>query len=275
MTTEEVKAVPFIKWVGGKRSLLAQIRPHLPEKFGRYFEPFLGGGALFFDLRPERATLSDKNDRLVRAYWGVRHHVDEVVRLLSSYRYEREFFEEMRRTDADSLGEAEAAAWFIYLNKTCFNGLYRVNGKGKFNVPFGRYKSPTICDEENLRAAARALSGSEIVCTCTDFEKAAREAERGDLVYFDPPYVPISKSSNFTGYTAGGFTKEDQERLRDVADLLRLRGVHVLISNSNAPLVRELYDERRFTIVPISARRSVNATASGRGAITELLMVSR
>jgi DNA adenine methylase len=264
--------IPFIKWAGGKRSLLRQIRPHLPPNFGRYFEPFVGGAALFFELAPRRATLTDNNHRLVATYRGLRDALDEVVTRLKSYKYDRAFFMAMRARDIDSASDAEVAAWFIYLNKTGYNGLYRVNSKNRFNVPFGRYTDPTICNEANLRACARALRGADIAVS--DFEATVARAKKGDLVYFDPPYVPLSATSSFTSYTAGGFDIHEQTRLRDTAAALARRGVHVVLSNSSAKAVYELYGSD-FDIVEIVARRSINSRADRRKPIAELLIKGR
>jgi DNA adenine methylase len=264
--------VPFIKWAGGKRSLLEQMRPHLPAKFGRYFEPFVGGAALFFHLRPPRATLTDNNPRLVATYRGLRDATDEVVKLLKSYRYERKFYLTMRERDVDEASDAEIAAWFIYLNKTGYNGLYRVNSKNRFNVPFGRYVNPTICHEANLRACADTLRRAKI--EVADFEVTAAKAKKGDLVYFDPPYVPLSRTSSFTSYTSAGFGMDQQRRVRDTALALAKRGVHVVLSNSSADAVYQLYRDD-FDLVQIFARRSINSRSDGRQPIPELLIKSR
>ncbi len=263
---------PFIKWVGGKRGLVEQLLPHLPKQFGRFHEPFAGGAALFFTLRPKRASLSDENERLVRSYVGLRDDTDEVIRLLKTYPHDRAFFEAQRARDIDAESDAEVAAWFIYLNKTGFNGLYRVNSKNRFNVPFGRYAKPNICDVPTLRACAAALSGVRIE-RC-DFERAARRAKTGDLVYFDPPYVPLSATSSFTSYTSGRFDLDAPARLRDTALALAERGVHVLLSNSSSDVVRDLYASR-FDLVSVNARRAINSKGDGRRAIPELLIRSR
>lgn len=260
---------PFIKWVGGKRQLLPELRARVPSKFGRYFEPFVGGGALFFDLAPELASLTDMNERLVRTYRGVRDDVNGVIALLSEYPHEERFYYDLRAVDIDTRSDVEVAARFIYLNKTCFNGLYRENKAGRFNVPFGRYTNPTICDEEALRACSEALKGAHIAVL--DFEAAVADAEAGDFVYFDPPYVPLTATSNFTSYTSGGFTQADQLRLRNLALDLKRRGVNVLLSNSSTGAVRELYADG-FVVEEVSARRAVNSKASGRGAVKELLV---
>jgi DNA adenine methylase len=262
---------PFVKWAGGKRQLLPDLLRHAPPTFRRYYEPFVGAGALFFALRPERAVLADVNERLVRTYCGVRDDVEGVIALLAQYkkRHDEKFFYALREREIDSGTDVEVAAWFIYLNKTGFNGLYRVNSKNRFNVPFGRYDEPKILNAARLRACSAALAGVEIrLC---DFAKAVRGAKRGDFVYFDPPYVPLSKTSSFTSYTSGGFDEEAQVRLRDTARALKRRGVHVLLSNSSAPDVRALYADG-FEILEVSARRAVNSKASARGAITELVM---
>lgn len=265
---------PFLKWAGGKRQLLGQLWPHLPERFGRYHEPFLGSGALFFALHQRRdrklAYLSDTNERLVRAYCGLRDDPDGVIELLRSYRHEKSFFLELRKRDIDAATDPEVAAWLIYLNKTAFNGLYRVNRRNIYNVPFGDYARPNFCDVPTLRACAASLKRARI--ELLDFWEAARRPKAGDLVYFDPPYVPLSSTSSFTSYTAAGFSPAQQERLRDVALGLKDKGVHVMVSNSSAPRVRELY-RRGFRIIEVSARRSVNSRADRRGPVRELLMV--
>jgi DNA adenine methylase len=260
---------PFLKWAGGKRQLLSELLGRVPRRFGTYHEPFVGGGALFFALRPPRARLSDTNARLVRTYRGLREDPDAVIRLLRSFPHEKEFFLAQRERDIDACSDAEVAAWFIYLNQTGYNGLYRVNRANRFNVPFGSYARPRICDEPRLRAAAAALHGAEV--GLADFMKAALRAERGDFVYFDPPYAPLSPTSSFTSYTSDKFDDEDQKRLRDVARELKKRGVHVLVSNSATPLVRDLY-ARGFVVSEVQARRAVNSRSDRRGAVAELLI---
>lgn len=259
---------PFIKWVGGKRQLMDALLKHAPETYGTFYEPFLGGAALFFALRPKKAVLGDTNERLVRTYLGVQQKVEDVIALLRTYKYERTFFEKTRARKIDDATDAEVAAWFIYLNKCGFNGLYRVNSKNIFNVPFGRYTNPNICDEDTLRACSKALKAAKIIFG--DFQKVTSAAKANDFVYFDPPYIPLSATSSFTSYTAGGFSHDDQERLRDHALGLKKKKVHVLLSNSSAPAVRELYEG--FTLEEVDARRSVNSRGASRGAIAELLM---
>jgi len=261
---------PFLKWAGGKRQLLGELVRHVPkEHHGRYFEPFVGGGALFFELRPRKAVLADVNERLIRTYRGVQRSVDDVIHLLKSYPYDEKFFYDLREIDVDAGTDAEVAAWFIYLNRAGYNGLYRVNRKNRFNVPFGRYENPTICDAATLRSCSAALAGADLLVA--DFEAVVAKAKRGDFVYFDPPYMPLSVTSSFTSYTSHGFGADQQTRLRDVARRLKKRGVRVLLSNSSAPLVRKLY-RAGFDTTEVSATRMVNSKASGRGAITELVI---
>jgi DNA adenine methylase len=275
--TAEGGCRPFVKWAGGKRQLLPELQRYVPASFARYIEPFVGGGALFFQLSARlgasectpRALLADVNQRLIRTYQGVRDAVEDVIALLAGYLHDEQFYYRLREKPIDGLSDAEVAAWFIYLNKIGFNGLYRVNRQNRFNVPFGRHKNPTICDEQTLRACSRALAGVEL--QVAGFELSAQRAEAGDLVYFDPPYVPLSVTSSFTRYTSDGFDAEAQKRLRDVALSLKQRGVHVLLSNSSASSVRELY-RKDFEIVEVSATRLVNSKAAGRGAITELVI---
>lgn len=264
-----VGAVPYLKWAGGKRSMLRHLVPHVPPSYGTYFEPFVGGGALFFALQPEKAVLSDVNRRLVRSYAAVRDDVDAVVELLKTYPYDKEFFLTMRAVRIDDHSDVEVAAWLIYLNRSCFNGLYRVNRDNVFNVPFGRYSNPTICDETNLRACSERLRGVAILHE--PFETVLGRAAPGDFVYFDPPYLPLSATSSFTGYSADGFGLDDHRRLRDVARELKAHGVRVLISNSAAPAVRELYAEG-FEIEEVLAGRAINARGDGRGRIPELII---
>jgi DNA adenine methylase len=260
---------PFLKWAGGKRQLIPALLRHVPEGFPRYFEPFVGGGALFFTLRPRNAVLADVNERLIRTYRGVRDHVDDVIGLLRGYPHDEKFFYKLREVDIDARTDAEVAAWFIYLNKTGFNGLYRVNRRNLFNVPFGRYDNPAICDEATLRTCSTALARTDLLVA--DFEAVVAEAKPADFVYFDPPYVPLSVTSSFTSYTSGGFGLDGQTRLRDVALELKKRGVNVLLSNSSAQSVRDLYQEG-FEMTEVSATRFVNSKASGRGAIKELII---
>ena len=266
-------AKPYLKWAGGKRGLLSELLPRLPDDFARYHEPFVGGGALFFSLRAagrlsSGAVISDLNPHLIQAYQAVRAEVEDVIEVLQSHIYERDYYNEVRALDPATLGQAQRAARFIYLNRTCYNGLYRVNRKGQFNVPIGRYKSPTICDADNLRAVSAALRGVEI--RCEDFAGVVKRAERGDVVYLDPPYVPLNATANFTGYTSGGFDDGDQRRLAETFRQLAARGVSVVLSNSDTPPVHELYDDA--LIEQVMARRAINSKGGRRGKISEVIV---
>jgi len=263
------RAKPFVKWAGGKRQLLREIARHAPPEYGTYHEPFLGGGAVFFSLAAGKpACLSDLNERLVRTYRGIKESVEAVIRCLEGFSRERSFFEWMRERDIDRESDVEVAAWFIFLNKTGFNGLYRVNSQNKFNVPFGSHKKDArFFDAANLRACATALEGAKI--QHRDFEDALRDVQPNDFVYLDPPYVPLSLTSNFTSYTAEGFTHKDQERLRDAALELKRRGVHVVLSNSSSAAY--LYKDG-FDTIRVLASRPVNSKGDGRGKIAELLI---
>jgi DNA adenine methylase len=267
---EELVPHPFLKWAGGKGQLLGQYAPLFPKRYKRYLEPFLGGGAVFFHLRPPHAVLSDGNAELIDCYRAVREEVRALIAALRLHHYERDHFYAVRALEVENLTLAERAARTIFLNRTCFNGLYRVNSKGRFNVPFGRYASPTIVDAPNLRACSRALRPARV--ECAPFQAVLGEARRGDFVYFDPPYHPRSKTSQFTGYAPGGFTAEHQRELARAFAALDRRGVLLMLSNSDTPLIRELY--QGFRIVEVQATRSINSKAGRRGAITELVVLN-
>ncbi|MCB9746193.1 MAG: DNA adenine methylase [Alphaproteobacteria bacterium] len=261
---------PFLKWVGGKRQLLDELDALLPASYNRYYEPFIGGGALFFAERPRMALLSDANGELIDTYRAVRDCPEEVIAELEQHVYDKDYYYEMRAWDASRAPLWQRAARMIFLNRTGFNGLYRVNRAGQFNVPFGRYSNPTICDAENLRACSLALRGVELAHQ--GFEAALSLAEPGDFVYFDPPYVPLTPTSSFTSYVPGGFGLAEQEQLAEVFATLAARGVSVMLSNSDTELVRELY--RGFHLEEVRARRSVNAQGGGRGKVGELVVCS-
>ncbi|MCS6800593.1 MAG: DNA adenine methylase [Chloroflexota bacterium] len=261
--------VPFVKWAGGKRQLLPHLLALRPPRFERYVEPFLGGGALYFALAPERALLGDLNDELIDTYRAIRDDVEGVMAALDRHRYDREHYYAVRRLHPWDLPPAERAARFIYLNKTGYNGLYRVNRRGEFNVPFGRYRTPPrLYDPANLRAAAALLAGAQLVHG--PYEKTLAAAQAGDFVYLDPPYQPLSPSANFTRYTRYGFAPGDQQRLAREFRRLSALGAYVMLSNSNTPLVRELY--RGFHIVEVEANRLINSDSRRRTGITELVI---
>jgi len=268
-------AKPFIKWAGGKRQLLGVIQEKLPKTMGgTYYEPFVGGGAVFFALANrkafKKAVLSDMNSELVDTYKALSMGlVEEVIQYLKTYRYEREFFNELRaRLPSDIIGLSERAARFIFLNKTGFNGLYRVNQKGIFNVPFGKYTNPTFCDEGGLREAARVLQSVEVVCQ--DYKSTVAFAARNDVVYFDPPYLPKSDTAKFVSYTSAGFGMAEHIELADTFKKLASNGVRVLLSNADLPSVRELFEG--FTISGIEAKRCINSAGSKRGNVGEVLV---
>lgn len=263
---------PFLKWAGGKTQLLPHLTHRVPNSFGRYLEPFIGGGALFFSLQPRLAMLADCNQELINCYQVVQGEVESLIEELKSYRYEKEMYYSVRELDRGAdfgkLSRVKRAARLIYLNKTCFNGLYRVNSKGQFNVPFGSYSDPTILDAENLRACSKALKGA--VIQSGNFEQVLEIAEKGDFVYFDPPYAPLSETADFTAYSKEGFDDAAQEMLLLVCLQLNQRGVKWMVSNSNTPIIRELY--RGFTIEAVGASRAINSKASKRGTVVELLV---
>ncbi|MFT4106301.1 MAG: Dam family site-specific DNA-(adenine-N6)-methyltransferase [Lacrimispora sp.] len=256
-----VQAKPFLKWAGGKTQMLGNIVPKVPETYGKYIEPFIGGGALFFALNPNKAVIADSNPELINMYQQVADNVDTVIEYLRQYKNTKDDFYAVRGLDWMALPKAEAAARTIYLNKTCFNGLYRVNKKGQFNVPFGKYKAPKICDEEVLYAAAEILGRSTIVCG--DYLSVLNEyAQPGDFIFLDPPYLPISEYADFKRYTKEQFYEEDHIEL--AKEVLRLQelGCHVILTNSNHLLVHELYAE--FKIEVVQTKRYISCNSSKR-----------
>ena len=269
------KPKPFVKWAGGKSQLLRDIWANLPSSFQNYFEPFVGGGAVFFALYREgllsgKSYLSDNNPELILAYQTIQTKVDALIQELNrseKYQNDRDIYYEIRAWEPDDA--VERTARFIYLNHTCYNGLYRVNKKGKFNVPFGRYKNPQILDQDNLEAVSRALEKVELRGP-TDFAQAVDDAKANDFIYFDPPYQPLSDTAHFTSYTKGGFSFKEQQRLADIFRQLANRNCSVLESNSDTDEIRDLYNE--FHIVEVFAKRAISCDPTGRGAISELLI---
>ena len=263
---------PIVKWVGGKRQLMFELLKNMPENYNRYFEPFIGGGALFFELQPDNAYISDMNEELINLYKVVRDNVEELITDLQKHDISKEYFMEIRNIDRTeeykNWSNIQKASRFIYLNRTCFNGMYRVNSKGEFNVPFGHYKNPRILDENNLINCSNLLQRTEI--KHADFSEILKKVKKGDFVYFDPPYVPLSETSSFTSYTKDGFDMDMQFKLRDVCDELDSMGVKFLLSNSDTKLVNELYEN--YNIKKVFASRQINANADGRGKITEVLV---
>lgn len=267
-------ARPFVKWVGGKAKLCGEISARVPKAHGTYFEPFLGGGAVFFSELPKKAILFDINVELINAYTVVRDDVEALIAELRKHPCEEEYYYKLREADRkQSFLEWPAvkrAARLIYLNKTCFNGLYRVNSRGYFNVPFGSYANPSILDEDNLRACSHALVGAEIFEST--FLKVEELARCGDFVYFDPPYAPVNATSNFTSYSKDGFGDEQQRALRDLCVRLDHKGIRFLLSNSDVSLIRELYDPKKFRVETVFAARAINSNGAKRGKIPELLI---
>jgi DNA adenine methylase len=271
-----VPAAPIVKWVGGKTKLLPELRARLPKTYKHYFEPFAGGAALFFALEPKSAVLGDMNGALIETYRAVQQAVDDVVQELAVHRKKHvreEYYYEIRtawnedRWHSDAVGHAAA---FIYLNKTCFNGLWRVNRKGEFNTPRGDYKNPTIFDPAAMRAASQALKST--VLLDEGYAKTSAAAVKGDFVYFDPPYDPISKTSNFTSYTKDVFGDTQQEELALHAETLHRRGVHVMLSNNDTPFIRNLY--KGFCIDTVQCGRSINSKGDKRGKVDEVIITS-
>ncbi len=269
------KSKPFLKWAGGKTQLLQKFEEHFPCGFNKYIEPFVGGGAVFFHLFntarlscDNKAILIDLNTDLINCYRVIKRHVNELVRVLQDEKYENDsdcYYAIRAERPTDRI---QRAARIIYLNKTCFNGLYRVNSRGGFNVPFGRYKNPNLCDENNLRAVSESLRNIRI--KRGNFGKCLEFAEANDFIYFDPPYHPLSETSNFTSYTQNSFDENDQRKLYEVFDELSERGCRVMLSNSNTEFIKELYD--KYNVNRVFAKRSINSKSSGRGNVTELVI---
>lgn len=271
-------AGPVLKWAGGKRRLLTQYEPYFPQEFGSYFEPFFGGGAVFFWLFSQGLLadtpvyLNDVNPELVNFYSILRDDCESLIKKLRGHhrRHSEEYYYKTRKMKQRRMKPINRAARLMYLNRTCFNGLYRVNSKGEFNVPMGRYKNPLICDPPGLRAASKALS--QATFSLGSFQEATKEASEGDLVYFDPPYVPLTTTSSFTSYTRENFTLTDQQNLAQTFRELASRGVKVCLSNSDTPIVKELYEG--FDQHVIMAPRAINSKADRRQKVSELLIVS-
>lgn len=281
MTITAVTLKPFTKWTGGKRQLLPELIDLMPKQFNRYYEPFIGGGALLFELAPGKATINDYNTDLILTYREIRDNVKELIEILKIHQKNntKDYYLDLRATDRDGriekMTDTEKAARLLYMLRVNFNGLYRVNLKNQFNVPYGRYKNPKIVDEILLYDISRYLNSNDIDILEGDFEKAISTANYGDFVYFDPPYAPISSTSSFTSYTDEGFDETDQIRLRDVFIELSNRGANVMLSNSDVTFIHELYfDIPNIDIRVVRANRMINSKANKRGAINELIIRS-
>ncbi len=278
------KPKPFVKWVGGKRQLLGQFREmglYPPKEFNpkvnTYFEPFVGGGAMFFDLLPLKASINDINSELVVTYNTIKDNANKLISELNSggYIYDKDVFLDIRAWELENVSELKRAARFIYLNRTAFNGMYRVNKSGKFNVPFGSYANPQICDEQNILRVAEVLKDTKV--SNTSYKYVLDEAKKGDFVYFDPPYYPVSKTSSFTTYSNDVFLEREQEELRDAFMELHNRGCFVMLSNSDTVYVKSLFEpcqKNGITINTVLAGRAINSDAGKRGKVSEVLVTN-
>lgn len=261
---------PFLKWAGGKTQLLDELLKRMPQDYNVFFEPFIGGGALYFAVSPKTAVIADINDDLVNVYDVVRDHPEELIEALKGYVNDKDFFYEVRAQDLHSLTPIERAARLIYLNRTCFNGLYRVNKSGQFNVPFANYKNPNIVQAERLLAASNTLSETKVFNA--SFEKVLVKAKAGDFIYLDPPYYPKDVYSDFKRYNKEQFYKNDHERLAELYNELSDRGCYVMLSNSDTPFTRNLY--KKWRVDTVYAKRMINSDSSKRGEVTEIIVTN-
>lgn len=273
--TGEPMLKPVLKWVGGKRQLLRKIAPLLPREIESYCEPFLGGAAVLFFIQPSKAIVNDLNGELIALYETIRDDVELLIEDLRKHRNTKEYFYELRGIDRDSeafekLSKIERASRLIYLNRTCFNGIFRVNARGEFNTPFGCYKDPSIVNEPVLRAINDYLKNSDVSIFSEDFEKTLSRISGETFVYLDPPYEPVSETANFTRYCREGFGRDEQIRLKRCCDDLSSRGIKFLLSNSSSDFIRELYKD--YEIVTVGAKRSVNSDTAKRGTVGEVLI---
>lgn len=277
-------AKPFIKWVGGKGKLILELEKYFPKEFNRYYEPFVGGGALFFYLKQSKdisfSSINDINSKLITAYKQIQQNPEKLISLLKNIETEykklslieqEKYFYKMRENyNKENIDELTTAAYLIFLNKTCFNGMYRENSKGEYNIPFGDQKNPTICDEENILAVSKRLKNTEI--TSQPFEKSIENCQKGDFIYFDPPYYPINVTSSFTSYSKSTFDQKEQEKLRNVFANLAKKSCFVMLSNSNTPFINDLYKD--FHINYLYAARSINSKGDKRGKIKEVVVTN-
>lgn len=266
---------PILKWVGGKRQLLGVITPLLPRRITTYCEPFIGGGALLFHLQPSTAYINDINDELIRVYKVIKNDVEALIVTLQDFKNETDYFYAVRDWDRDkakyaALPDVQKAARILYLNKTCYNGLFRVNNAGEFNSPFGSYRNPNIVNATTLRAVSAYLNTATVHATSLDYSEVLKTLPKGTFVYLDPPYDPLSDTSSFTGYSKGGFTRDDQIKLRECCDALNARGLKFMLSNSATDFIKEQYAAYHVTIV--QAKRAVNSDSTKRGEVDELIV---
>lgn len=258
-----VSLKPFVKWAGGKRQLIQTLITNLPNQYGRYFEPFIGGGALLLTIQAKNAVISDVNTELINAYLVIRDDVEALIDSLKQHTNESDYFYKIRGQTVSELNAVERASRFIFLNKTCFNGLYRENSKGQFNTPFGKYKNPNIADQDNLRLLSKYLLTSNIRILNSGFQDTIKLAKKGDFIYFDPPYYPISATASFTKYAKGDFTPDNQRELAKTFKALDKKGCYVMLSNSNTDFIKDLYKD--YKVVEIEATRFINCKANKRG----------
>jgi DNA adenine methylase len=271
--------VPVVKWVGGKRQIIDEIIKYVPDSFSTYYEPFLGGGAVLFELQPKKAVVNDVNEELMNIYEVIKDNVDELIEGLKRHKIKNDkaYFYEIRELDRDReqynlLTPVERASRIIYLNKTCYNGLFRVNKSGEFNAPFGNYKNPNIVNETTLRAVSAYFNKAKIRFTCQDFEDALKWSRKGAFVYLDPPYDPVSETASFTGYDKGGFDHNEQIRLKKTCDKLNKKGIKFLLSNSATDFIMDLYQDYKIEV--IQAKRAINSKADRRGNVDEVLVMN-
>lgn len=266
---------PVLKWVGGKRQLIETFMDLIPEKISSYCEPFLGGGALLFQLQPKKAYVNDINADLMLVYKVIRDDVEKLISELANFKNDAEFFYSVRDWDRDkekynSLSDVQRAARIIYLNKTCYNGLYRVNNAGEFNSPFGSYRNPNIINAPVLHAVNKYFNSAQIQLTSCDYAEVLAEIPKNTFVYLDPPYDPISITSNFTGYSKGGFNRDEQIRLKECCDLLTANKIKFMLSNSKTDFILNLYSS--YNIKTVQAKRAINSVGSGRGNVEEIVV---
>lgn len=266
---------PVVKWVGGKRQIIGQIKRYVPKKFSTYYEPFLGGGAVLFELQPVQAVVNDINSELINIYEVIRDDVEALIEDLKRHRNEADYFYQIRELDRDKdiyskMARVQRASRIIFLNKTCYNGLFRVNKAGEFNTPFGNYKNPNFVNEVTLRAVSNYFNQARITFTCRDFGEVLKGVRKGAFVYLDPPYDPVSDTASFTGYDKGGFGREEQIRLKNACDNLNQKGIKFLLSNSATGFIKDLYQDYRIEV--IQAKRPINSKPNRRGEIDEVLV---
>ena len=275
-TESDIK--PVVKWVGGKRQLIGELTNLMPRNYNRYYEPFFGGGALYFATKPNNAVINDINHDLITMYRVIKDKPLELISLLEkhSQNHSKDYYYKLRSFDRDGsideMNDIEKSARLLYMLRVDFNGLYRVNSKGQFNVPYGRYKNPNIVNKNTILAVSSLFKHNNVELKSVDFAKAINGIKKNDFVYFDPPYIPLTPTASFTSYTADGFNYDEQERLRDLFFSLKERGVFAMLSNSDTPLTRELYEGANFHVV--KAKRAINSNAKKRGQVNELIITN-